>query len=112
VRFDGGDAHVELAADLRVGFAEPDRDGDSVLAVGEALELIAGAAFALVDLAVGHVPDRPPGDRGGEGRLTGGDGPHGADDIGRRGVREEEPADGQGRRFGVPSPLVNPWVEA
>jgi hypothetical protein len=90
VCLDSRDAHVELAADLGVGFtlADRDRDRDLALAVGEALELLAGVASALAALAVGHVADQPAGDRGRKHRLAGGDGPHRADDVGWRRVFE------------------------
>jgi hypothetical protein len=64
VRFDGRDAHVEFAADLGVGFAEPDRDGNLAFALAEAVELVAGAALAVAGGAVGEVADQPAGDRG------------------------------------------------
>jgi hypothetical protein len=47
VRFDRGDAHVQLAADLGVGLASSDRDGDLAFAFGQAVELFAGMAAAL-----------------------------------------------------------------
>jgi hypothetical protein len=63
VRIDGGDAHLELAADLGVGLAEPDPDGDLALAVSETVELLPGMAPALSVLTVGQVADQPAGDR-------------------------------------------------
>src|SRR5262249_29998120 len=80
VRLDGRDAHVELAADLSVGLAEPDRDGNLAFALAEAVELLAGVALAVVGHPVSDVPDQPAGDRWGEYRVAGGDGPHGTDE--------------------------------
>src|SRR5438067_928088 len=62
VCLDGRDAHVELAADLCVWLALPERDGE--LALGEAVELLASVALAVAALAVPHVADQPAGDRG------------------------------------------------
>src|SRR5207248_1199024 len=92
VCLDGRDAHVELAADLGVRLALPDRDGDLALAFGQAVELLASVALAVAGLAVPHVADQPAGDRGREHRLASGDGPHGADDVGGRRVLEQESA--------------------
>src|SRR5881398_3800113 len=64
VCLDGRDAHVELAADLRVRLALPDRDGDFALAFGQAVELLASVALAVAGLAVPHVADQPAGDGG------------------------------------------------
>src|SRR5262249_60826776 len=77
VRLDGCDAHVELAADLSVGLAEPDRDGNLAFALAEAVELLAGVALAVVGHPVSDVPDQPAGDRWGEDRGAGGAGPAG-----------------------------------
>ena len=58
---DGRDAHVELAADLGVRLALPDRDGDLALTLGQAVELLARVALAVVALAVPHVADQTGG---------------------------------------------------
>ena len=55
MRVDRRDAHVELVADLGLGLAEPDRDGDLALAVAQPVELLAGFALALADAGVGDV---------------------------------------------------------
>ena len=70
----------------------PTRDGDLALAVGEAVELLPGAALAVADPAVGHVADQPAGDRRREHRIAGRDRLHRADDLAGRGVLEQEPA--------------------
>src|SRR6478609_9770714 len=57
------DAHVELAADLRVRLAEPDGDGNLALALCQSVELLAGAALPLVGLALGYVADQTASDR-------------------------------------------------
>src|SRR5438874_7158449 len=64
VCLDGRDAHVELAADLCVRLALSDCDGDLALAFGEAVELLASVAPAVVSFAVAHVADQPAGDGG------------------------------------------------
>src|SRR5213082_2392847 len=64
VCLDGRHAHVELAADLGVRLALPDRDCDLALALGKAVELLASVALAVAALAVPHVADQPAGDRG------------------------------------------------
>src|SRR5437763_9282550 len=71
VCLDGRDAHVELAADLCVWLALPERDGDLALAFGETVELLASVALAVAALAVPHVADQPAGDRGREHRFAG-----------------------------------------
>src|SRR5215831_935013 len=86
----GRDAHVELAADLRVRLAQPDGDRNLALALCQSVELLTRAALPLVGLALGHMADQSASDRRREHRLAGRHGSDRTDDVGRRRVLQQE----------------------
>src|SRR4029078_8417732 len=59
----GRDAHVALAAGLRVRLAQLDGDRSLALALWQSVEPLAGSSLPLVGLALGYVADQSASDR-------------------------------------------------
>ena len=86
----GGQADLQVGCGLGVGQAEPDQGQDFALSFGY---LIQSGVGALPGFGTpGELRDEPPGDAGGEQRVAGRDHPDGGQQVGGRGVFEQESA--------------------
>ena len=88
---DRGDGEVQLRGDLGVGVSVGDGGGDVALAWGQRGHAVAGVVGAGGGIGVaGDKGDEASGNRGGERAVAGVDELDRADDVGGRGVFEEE----------------------
>ena len=92
----GGQADVQVGCDLGIGQAEPDQGQDLALPFGYVIPRDYRARLGFG--APGELRDKTPGDPGGEQRVAGRDHPDRGQQVGRRGVFQQEAAGAPAQR--------------